>query len=110
MGVNTGSAPTLEDRRAVRLAGRHDRMNPRYFALGPDGEYFAGIAERHGWASPVRLRLTISDNREIKRIQVHKATHGGSLGPRGEYLAIASQTIKANRCRSRSGALPNEAF
>ncbi len=72
-----------------------DRLNPRYFSLGPDGEYLATIADR-SWVSETSTASVyqISDTQEVARIEYQGVLKGVALGPRGEYLAIASQTIK----------------
>jgi WD40 repeat protein len=109
--VNTGL-----ERQRLRLGQEFDwpgvttRMNPRYFALSADGEYFAGIAERSWLGQPSAALLHhIPENREIKRLRYTGRLTGVSLGPRGEYLAIASQTIKAEPAPLQLWRVANEA-
>jgi WD40 repeat protein len=96
-------ATGAEDRRLrIEVPGQRfdwptltDRSNPRYFALSPDGDYLATIADRGQFGEPSTATVYhLADDRVIERIEYNGRITGVALGLNGAYLAIAATTLR----------------
>jgi WD40 repeat protein len=78
----------------IRVADTTDRLNCRYFALSPDGEYLVTIASLVWIGEPNAATVYhLPLHREVARLAYKGDIRAVALGPGGEYLAIVAATV-----------------